>query len=200
MVRISGMVRFRGSRASLLGALVLGVVFFGLGAIFVGVGIDGYRDGQATESWPSATGRVISADVQERIETRRDMNDRQRTEYTYTPSVRYEYSVGERTYLGHRVKADDYGGGADRAYQIVNRYPAGSDVIVFYNPDDPDQAVLETGADTMGVYLFGGVGALFAVIGLAALVAAGIFFRRRNRDTAWRPAVGGLAPDGSSTL
>ncbi len=194
------MMRFGGPRAALLGALVLGVVFFGLGAIFVGVGINGYREGQETKSWPSTTGHVISADVDEKIETRRDMNDRQRTEYTYTPAVRYEYTVGERTYLGHRVKADDYGGSPDRAYGIVNRYPAGSDVTVFYNPDEPDQAVLETGADTMGVYLFGGIGALFAVIGLASLTAAAVLFRRRNRDTAWRPAVGGLAPDGSPTL
>ncbi len=199
MVRVSGMVRFRGSKASLFGALVLGVVFFGLGAIFVAVGIGGYRDGQATESWPTTNGRVISADVQESIETRRDMNDRRRTEYTYRASVQYEYTVGERTYLGHRIKADDYSGGADRAYRIVNRYLAGSDVTVFYNPDDPGQAVLETGADTMGVYLFGGVGALFTVIGLASLAAAAVLFRRRIRGSAWHPVAGGLAPDGGAS-
>jgi len=116
MVWLSGGLRFTGSKGSLFGALVLGVVFFGLGAIFVGVGINGYRDGQATESWPSTSGRVTSANVQENVETRRDMNDRPRTERTYTPAVRYEYTIGGRSYLGHRVKADDYGGGADRAY------------------------------------------------------------------------------------
>ncbi len=199
MVWLSGRLRFTGSKGSLFGALVLGVVFFGLGVIFVAVGIDGYRDGQATKSWPTTTGHVISADVQEKVETRRDMNDRPRTERTYTPAVRYEYTVGAQTYLGHRVKADDYGGGADRAYGIVNRYPAGTTLTVFYDPDDPDQAVLETGADTSGVYLFGGVGALFTVIGLAALAAAGVLFRRRNLGSAWRPAVSGLTPDGGTT-
>ncbi len=60
--------------------------------------------------------------------------------------------------------------------------------------------MLETGADTSGVYLFGGVGALFTVIGLAALAAAGVLFRRRNLGSAWRPAVSGLTPDGGTTV
>jgi hypothetical protein len=53
--------------------------------------------------------------------------------------------------------------------QIIDRYPDGSAVQVFYDPKDPTIAYLETRRSGGAVFLllFGG---LFAVMGLGALV------------------------------
>ncbi len=163
--------RFRGSRGTTLAAIMLAM------------GVEGYRDGKATESWPSTTARILSSEVREDVETSRDSGGMRRTKTTYRPALRYEYAIDGRTYQGYRIKADDYGGSASRAYNAVNRYPVGAEVTVYYDPADPGQAVLEQGADGTAVYLFGGVGVLFSVIGLGALAFVGVSSRRITRRT-----------------
>ena len=172
---------FRGARAPLIGALVLGTVFFLVGSILAALAVNNYRDGEATKSWTPTTARIISAEVQENIDTVRESNGGRRTRYTYTPIVRYEYDVEGRTYQGHRVKADNYSGSQTGAYNTVNRYPVGAEVTAYVDPANPSQAVLEQGADSTGVYLFGGIGSLFGLVGLGALVFAGSFYRRQRR-------------------
>ncbi len=60
-----------------------------------------------------------------------------------------------------------------KAQEIVTRYPAGSRVNVYYNPDKPKDAVLETVA--AGGKLLTILGAVMSVIGVVALIAALIF-------------------------
>ncbi len=144
------------------------------------VGYDGYRDGKETESWPATSGRVLSSTIDEDTRTTR-RDGRTRTETTYEPIVRYEYTVAGTTYAGDDVTAGGYGGGLDRAYRMVGRYPAGAATTVYYDPDRPDRAVREPGADVRNVYLFGGGGAVFGVVGLGALGFVGFFARRLSR-------------------
>lgn len=94
----------------LIGALIFGVVFFLVGTILRAIAVNNYRDSEATKSWTPTTARVISAEVQEKVDTMRESNGGRRSRYTYTPLVRYEYDVDGRTYQGHRVKADNYSG------------------------------------------------------------------------------------------
>jgi hypothetical protein len=171
---------FRGARAMLIGALIFGVVFFLVGTILGAIAVNNYRDGEATKSWTPTTARVISAEVQEKVDTVRESNGGRRSRYTYTPVVWYEYDVDGRTYQGHQVKADNYSGSQAGAYNTVNRYPVGEEVTAYFDPGDPSRAVLEQGADSTGVYLFGGIGSLFGFIGLGALAFAGSSYRRQR--------------------
>jgi hypothetical protein len=69
----------------------------------------------------------------------------------------YEYRVKGKTYKGSRVSIGEDLGDHDVEHTIA-RYPAGSKVTVYYNPDKPGQAVLETGAPegvwrTMAIFI-----------------------------------------------
>lgn len=65
---------------------------------------------------------------------------------TYYPRISYEYVVAGQEYAGQRRSLIDVGvgrfvRGAPR--RIVERYPVGSEVIVFYDPANPREAILE---------------------------------------------------------
>lgn len=182
MLRFTGpSIRFRGPMGLLLGALMLGVVFVIVGGIALTIGIVQYRDGEDTKSWQATTAQVTATDIEQETETRRDSNGTRRTSTTYTAVVRYEYTVDGTTYDGDRIKIGAGSGSEGRARDVVARYPVGAEVTAYYDPGDPGSAVLEQGADRTGVYLLGGIGGLFTVIGLAALAGAGIFYRRTVR-------------------
>jgi hypothetical protein len=166
-----------------LGAIVLGAILVLVGGIALALGVNDYRDGEATSSWPSTTARVLASEIHEDTDRVRNSNGRSRTRTTYKPEVRYEYTVDGTIYHGNRIRIGDYSGGEDRANETVNRYPAGSEVTVYHDLGDSGSAVLEQGADRTGVYFFGGIGAGFSVIGPAALTFGGVFLRRVTRGS-----------------
>lgn len=172
--------RFNRRGGAILGLLVLGVVFTVIGGVMAFVGYDTYRDGKKTEGWTETSGRVLSSTIDERTRTTR-RNGRSETDTTYTPVVRYEYTVDGIRYEGDAVRADDHGGSYDRASEIVDRYPEASETTVYYDPDSPEDAVLIQGSESTQVYLFGGLGGLFGTIGLGALGFLGVMARRLNR-------------------
>jgi hypothetical protein len=63
------------------------------------------------------------------------------------PVVAYEYQVNGVTYLNNQISADEPGhvttGGFGYSPMVVKRYPAGSSVTVYYNPQNPRQSTLE---------------------------------------------------------
>jgi hypothetical protein len=62
--------------------------------------------------------------------------------YTDYPVVQYSYQVGEQSYQGMKLAPGPEVGGTG-ARKIIERYPAGAQVMVFYNPQNPSDAVLE---------------------------------------------------------
>ena len=169
---------FRRSAAASRIALGVGVVLFLVGGLFVVLAVSDYREGEATKAWPSTTAQIRSAHVDEDVRRDRDSDGSTRTHRTYMPAVSYEYVVDGTTYQGHRIRADDAIGSQERAHRIINRYPVGTETTAYYNPDDPGSAVLEQGAELAQVYLFGGIGGVFALIGLGALGMTGLNARR----------------------
>lgn len=91
---------------------------------------------KASQAWPSTTGRVLFSSVEQR--RRRKKRD------FYCPKVRYEYTVSGKQYQGGALSfgqmvLSDY----DAAAQKAAQYPVGSMVQVYYNPENPADAVLE---------------------------------------------------------
>src|SRR5215216_1300350 len=105
----------------LLNAIFLGVIFF-------------MRRRMATVSqWPSTMGTVMMS----RIEQRSTSDG-----YTDYPVVQYSYQVSGQPYQGTKLAPGPEVGGTG-ARKVVGRYPAGAQVMVFYNPQNPSEAVLE---------------------------------------------------------
>ncbi|MBI9049701.1 MAG: DUF3592 domain-containing protein [Anaerolineaceae bacterium] len=62
------------------------------------------------------------------------------------PRVIYEYSVGATIYQGEQIKAGGkfWSAVTSRdAYNIVDRYPEGMTVTVYYDPENPAESALE---------------------------------------------------------
>ncbi len=91
----------------------------------------------ASNQWPTCPGRIVSSHVEE---------VRLGPKVKYQAQVRYHYEVKRRPYLGSEIRYGDTTGSARSAQQkLVDKYPAGSQVDVYYDPDSPDTAVLEPG-------------------------------------------------------
>jgi hypothetical protein len=147
-------------RVGLQELLVLGFVmatFAAVGGLLAGIGWFTHRRAQASQAWPMVLGRVTHSGV------RRSTDSDGGT--SYEPDVRYMYDVGGRAFENRRLL---FGGtlnsGSSRgAEKHAARYAAGSVVQVYYNPANPQDAVLERRSGiTRFMVLFGG---FFVVLG-----------------------------------
>ena len=134
--------------------------------LLVGAGVSYYgwtilRSARASASWPSVTGQVTRAYV--------DYSTDAEGADSYQPVLVYAYTVADQTFGGSRIKFGENSYGSERpARAIVDRYPAGTRVAVYYDPADPERSVLEPGVSG-GSYLVLGIGLLFVLLAVAAL-------------------------------
>ena len=63
------------------------------------------------------------------------------------PNVKYRYTVAGKTYSGNRYRFGEIYSSDGIGYQIVAEHPAGKRVTVYYNPDDPADALLRPGLE-----------------------------------------------------
>lgn len=113
-------------------ALVVLIVF-----VFVYTAMMNQR---ARESWATTEGRVVESTVE-----RRTRPGAGRQELEFAARVVYEYTVAGKTYRSDRVSFEGTAWRANRAAAEADqaRFPPGTKVSVFYDPQRPDKAVLD---------------------------------------------------------
>ena len=121
---------------------------------------------KAAETWPTASGRIHSCTVVEEESTDREGH----TSTWYNPVVAYSYSVGGRDLESTRLRFGNYRKASRRkAEAMLAPYAAGGLAAVRYNPERPEECVLET-VKPGPVYLVMAVfGLLFVGFGLFSL-------------------------------
>jgi hypothetical protein len=154
------MMRFRfhgaSSRHRKRPPLFLGILFLLIGLVVAGFGVRTIIRAGQSESWPTVEGVVKVSEVDRR-------HDKDGT--TYHADVMYEYTVDGTLYSCDRVSYGDYGSSnSSHARRVCNRYPQGQTVVVYYDPGDPEEAVLEAGR-TWATFAVAGFGAIFALVG-----------------------------------
>ncbi len=106
-----------------------------------------------TAKWPKTTGTVIST-YQEKERAGFGTNE--------TTYICYNYAVADKKYISNKIYYDQFGSGTYLA--PADRYHVDQTVPVFYNPAEPQHAVLRAGPEpkksSTGKYL---VGALFGL-------------------------------------
>jgi hypothetical protein len=123
--------------------LTIGIIVFVLiilNAIFLGVIFFMRRKMAAVSQWPSTMGTVNSSYLE-----RRSSSESGSTNY---PVVQYAYQVGGQAYQNSKLAPGPEVGGTG-AGKVVARYPVGAQVMVFYNPQNPSDAVLERKAPAL---------------------------------------------------
>ena len=113
-------------------------------------------------TWPSVEGKIVASRV--------DREWHPGKSPTYYPRISYVYLVGGKEYTGNVVFFSQYGtGGPSGVQEIVDRYPEGKRVSVYYDPQDPQLAVLERGLQWASLALIV-IGFIFAGVGLVGFL------------------------------
>jgi len=116
---------------------IISFVFLILNIIFLGIIFFMRRRMAAVRQWPSTMGAVNASYLERRSSSEGG--------YTNYPVVQYSYQVGGQAFQGAKIAPGPEVGGTG-AGKVVARYPEGAQVMVFYNPQNPSDAVLETKA------------------------------------------------------
>lgn len=129
-----------------------------MGILFITLGIRNHALGKESESWPVVEGSFVS-------ESSSGQKKKKRIH------ISYEYRVDGVSYKNSRVNFAD-----DKASKrkIRDQYDVGDKLKVYYQPDNPEQSVLEPGASS-GSLVIKIVGGLFCI----ALSIIFLMMRRR---------------------
>jgi len=149
--------------------LLIGFIFAFIGVIFLVIMFTTRKKAEAAKSWPTAQGTVLSSELS--IHQDYDSDDHS-SSTSYQPVVQYSYSVMGNQYTGSKIAFGANQFDRNTAQNMVNRYIAGNPVSVYYDPNDPAKAVLETQAAGSKVFMI--VGIIFAVIGLMSCCLSGV--------------------------
>jgi flagellar basal body-associated protein FliL len=124
------------------------------------------RKASVSRNWPMTTGKILAAGIEPR-----QSHTGSGYSTSYYPVVQYEYTVNGQRFLGNRITFGmqvGYGWTGMAQKQIAG-YTAGSNVAVFYDPNEPSNAVLERTGGTSSRILW--IVAIVILVILAITVA-----------------------------
>jgi hypothetical protein len=139
------------------------LVFIAIGGAIIRYAMRMAAKARQSLSWPSVEGEIAHSAVLYQTSTSTTTGGTS----TYKADIAYRYKINGANYSSSRISIVDFSSTPGRARSIVERYPDQSRVLVYYNPSDPSEAVLEPGAA-------GGINLLYLVGG--AFAASGLFF------------------------
>jgi len=149
-------------------SILAAVVVLGIGLVFLTVALVLLWNCWVTENWTETTGEITVSRVAE--ESKHDAERGTRT--FYRARIAYRYEANGASYEATKVRRYDWQSTSrERVNAIRDRYLAGKQVVVFYNPTNPRQAVLEPGASWFQ-YVFLGVGFVLTAAGVVQLLQA----------------------------
>ncbi|MFU8860970.1 MAG: DUF3592 domain-containing protein [Cyclonatronaceae bacterium] len=126
-----------------------GWVFLGLSLLLTWGFYRQFSTAQNSKNWPFVTGEVIEFDVRNRT-----------ADKSVYATIRYTYKVDGYTYTGNRFTLENGEPDVRQVARRLDAYPEGRTITVYYNPENPSQAVLEPGVSanalmvTSMAYLF----------------------------------------------
>ena len=138
----------------------IGLALAVVGGAFVLILGRGYLRAKETESWDQVPAVIVVSQVGERSLGSSIPNE-------YTHELVYEYQVGETFYRGDRLqrRENPYFKEETKILPEVERWKVGSQVEVFVNPENPEEALLEHETKAPGysiwfpgLFLIGGLG------------------------------------------
>ena len=153
-------------------------VLAGLATLYFGVrGV--YRANEST-GWPSTNGTIQNSTV--------EYHSSSDGRGTYHAEVLYQFDVEGQTRSGNKVAFGDFGSSnPSHAQNIVNRYPKGKIVPVYYRGGDPDTCVLEPGLQGQAWFL-PGFGLIFFVVGSLMVIFLPKLMKKGETRTEQPPA------------
>lgn len=148
------------------------IVFISVGLFFFYFGGRSTYAGIASSYWPTVEGRVLSSSVKSEAGKKGGL--------VYSAEVNYAYKVNGESFSSERVRFGSIStGNRVLPKQLVEKYPAGRSVTVYYSSADPFFAVLEPGIQSASLIVVG-IGVLFAGVGVAAILLPKHCYQRQR--------------------
>ena len=118
------------------------LAFLVVGILLVAGNVRARKRADASQTWPSTTGRILLSEI--RISQTRD-DDGNLQAPSFYPYVEYDYILNGQVYKSHKL---GFGGHEmftthELAAAKLAPYPVGANVQLFFNPQKPDDSVLE---------------------------------------------------------
>ena len=155
--------------------LIFLVIIFGMLGVITSVRFYFlYNDVKKSHHWQSVNGKILSSEVNQEREFTGHTKGTQinwKTRTKFYPKIKYSYIVAERNYQSERITLGAHprirgtimaiissispNSKLEWAQKIVDNYPLGADVRVFYDPNSPKEAILEPGGQNFGVFFSG---------------------------------------------
>lgn len=129
-----------------------------------------YRTGINSKQWKKVNGIITSSEI---ISESGASIDDQRVFYAFR--VSYKYKINDNNYEGHSLSRKPQGRSKEASLIKKKQYPINKEVVVYYNPNNPKQAVLETGSETRIPIIFS---TIFIILGLLSY----LFWRKSIRE------------------
>jgi hypothetical protein len=146
----------------IVGVLVLFVAF---GAI-AGAGYF-FLKSQRTRDWPSVEGVITKSGTRVQREPGTSGTP------TTIADVRYTFVIDGVAYRNDTISLSQYGSSsASHAVKEARRYPVGSRVMVYYNPENHFDSVLEHKTPWVFIGIFAGLGSILIYIGFGMLTGS----------------------------
>ncbi|MHA2224540.1 MAG: DUF3592 domain-containing protein [Candidatus Hodarchaeales archaeon] len=134
------------NQVDLLAGIISILIFLGVGIFTFALFVWELKKMIVAKTWPITEGKIISSDVK---------RDEDGDGYSIYAIINFSYNVNGIDYRSNTYRSPTSlsGGiwsilpGMERRYanKVVKKYPVNRPVDVFYNPDNPANAVLETG-------------------------------------------------------
>jgi len=139
---------------ALLSLLAVGLIALAIHLNFVA---------SAAEEWSSTSGTVIASYVRR---TGAGNAGEAGDTTTYSPVVRYEYRVGSDPYAGSRIGFGDFFYNWYSSKSRIDAFPKGSNVTVYFDAQDPSNAVLDRTYPSVAIAML--IGIAFLCLAAAA--------------------------------
>ncbi len=159
-----------GLSGSVVAMICVGLITLGSG----GVGIvlilryvRGKQKAKQSESWPSVEGKILSHDI------RMDSGD----DYTfYLPQVTYTYQIQDQEFTGKRIS---FGSAPSfkkifKAEKLLEQFPINSLVTVYYDPEKPQESVIQQTMGKMTATLVVGIIMIFVTLCATCIISIGV--------------------------
>jgi len=147
--------------------LIIGLIISIFGLIVLLFALKAIKKAKASSQWLTAEGEITKSIKTESKVKKGDIT-------TYDAEIEYKYTVNGREYTSDRIyfgSSISIGGGEIKSSFLFGKYYASKKVTVFYNPEDEEESVLETGIQNE----------LYWVVAISIIIIAfGIFFAWNN--------------------
>jgi len=120
--------------------ILIPLIFIIIGLVLFFIYFRNLAKVRASQAWPAVQGTVIASWVRRKQST----DDDGSVSSSYYPEIQYQYQVLGMAYQGDKIAfGPKSGGNRTKAERAIAKYPNGANVKVYYQPDKPENAVLE---------------------------------------------------------